>query len=116
MSTGFESADIDHGAASSPDMLEQPPRTGGAGRLGPHGAARLLSVAEVVGLYAICIFAALALSALIVQLTGGDSMAVFNALLTAASVGPAGSGRPSAWPHRCWWSPSVRSSPTGRAW
>lgn len=88
MSTGFESADIDHGAASSPDLQEQPPRTGGAGRLGPHGVARLLSAAEVVGLYVVCILAALALSALIVALTGGDAMAVFNALLDGSIRGP----------------------------
>jgi simple sugar transport system permease protein len=88
VSTGFESADIDHGAASSPDMLEQPPRTGGAGRLGPHGVARLTAAAEVVGLYALCILAALGLSALIVELTGGDSVAVFNALLDGSIRGP----------------------------
>ncbi len=88
MSTGFESADIDHGAASSPDVAETPPRSGGAGRLGPHGVARVTSAAEVIGLYVVCVAAALALSALIVELTGGDSMAVFNALLDGSLRGP----------------------------
>ncbi len=88
MSTGFESADIDHGAASSPDLFEHPPGTGAAGRLGPHGLARLVSAAEVVGLYAVCILAALGLSALIIELTGGDAMAVFNALLDGSIRGP----------------------------
>jgi simple sugar transport system permease protein len=88
VSTGFESADIDHGAASSPDMIERPPQTGGAGRLGPHGVARLSAAAEVVGLYVFCIVAALALSALIVALTGGDAAAVFNALLDGSIRGP----------------------------
>jgi len=88
MTTGFESADIDHGAASSPDMSEQPPRSGGSGRLGPTGLARIISAGEVVGLYALCIVAALLLSALIVQLTGGDSLAVFSALLDGSIRGP----------------------------
>ena len=88
MSTGFESADIDHGAASSPDMLERPPRTVGAGRDGPHGVARVVSAAEVVGLYALCILGALGISALLVELTGGDSVAVFNALIDGSIRGP----------------------------
>jgi len=88
MTTGFESADIDHGAASSPDMSEQPPRSGGSGRLGATGFARITSAGEVVGLYALCIVAALLLSALIVQVTGGDSLAVFSALLDGSLRGP----------------------------
>lgn len=88
MTTGFESADIDHGAASSPDMFEQPPRSSGRGRLGASGRARITSAGEVVGLYALCIVAALVLSALIVQLTGGDSLAVFSALLDGSIRGP----------------------------
>ena len=88
MTTGFESADIDHGAASSPDMSEQPPRSGGGGHLGATGLARITSAGEVVGLYALCIVAALLLSALIVQVTGGDSLAVFSALLDGSLRGP----------------------------
>lgn len=88
MTTGFESADIDHGAASSPDMSEQPPRSGGGGHLGATGLARITSAGEVVGLYALCIVAALLLSALIVQVTGGDSLAVFSALLDGSVRGP----------------------------
>ncbi len=88
MSAGFESADIDHGAASSPDMSEQPPRSSGRGRLGGTGSERITSAAEVVGLYALCILAALLLSALIVRLTGGDALEVFSALLDGSIRGP----------------------------
>ncbi len=89
MTAGFESADIDHGAASTPDVGEQPPRSGGAGRLGPTGlAGRLASGAEVVGLYALCVIGALGLSALIIVLTGGDAIAVFNALIDGSIRGP----------------------------
>jgi simple sugar transport system permease protein len=88
MSAGFESADIDHGAASSPDMSEQPPRSSGRGRLGGTGSERITSAVEVVGLYALCILAALLLSALIVRLTGGDALEVFSALLDGSLRGP----------------------------
>ncbi len=89
MTIGFESTDIDHAAASSPDMGETPPRTAGH-----HGdsravrAARLRLLAETAILYLVCIGGALALSAIIVELTGGDSGAVFAALLDGSLRGP----------------------------
>lgn len=89
MTTGFESADIDHAAASSPDMSEAPPRT--AGRWAePRSAsvARLRTFAETVVLYAACIGGALVLSAVIVVATGGDAGAVFEALLDGSVRGP----------------------------
>ena len=89
MTTGFESADIDHAAASTPDMAQQPPRGGGAGRwLGLTMRGRAVSALETVALYAVCITAALLLSALLVEATGGDAGAVFSALREGAFGGP----------------------------
>lgn len=45
-----------------------------------HHRSRLTSVGEVVGLYAICLFGALALSALLVVSTGGSWSTVFTAI------------------------------------
>jgi simple sugar transport system permease protein len=83
MTTGFESADIDHGASASPDMAE-PLRDGSSGST----RARFTSAAEVVGLYVVCIAGALLLSVLLVELTGGDASAVFSALLDGSIRGP----------------------------
>ena len=84
MTTGFDGADIDHAAASSPDLSESPPRRTSS----TIDRERLTSLAEVVGLYAVCIAAALGLSALIVVLTGGDASAVFSALIDGSIRGP----------------------------
>jgi simple sugar transport system permease protein len=84
MTTGFDSADIDHGASASPDMSE--PLHGNASS---GTRARLTSAGEVVGLYAVCIAGALLLSVLLVELTGGDAGAVFSALLDGSVRGPA---------------------------
>jgi simple sugar transport system permease protein len=83
MTTGFDSADIDHGASASPDMSEP---LHGSASVGTR--ARLTSAAEVVGLYAVCIAGALLLSVLLVELTGGDAGAVFSALLDGSLRGP----------------------------
>jgi general nucleoside transport system permease protein len=83
MTTGFDSADIDHGASASPDMAEPLHDSGSGGT-----RARLASAAEVVGLYALCIAGALLLSVLLVELTGGDASAVFSALLDGSVRGP----------------------------
>jgi simple sugar transport system permease protein len=89
MTTGFEAADIDHGAASSPDLIERPPRGGGAGRwLGASPRRRVQSALETVVLYAACIAVALLLSGLLVSVTGGDPAAVFSALREGAFGGP----------------------------
>ena len=89
MTTGFEATDIDHSAASSPDMSESPPRT--AGHHGESKAARSARrslITETILVYALCIGAALAISALIVEATGGDAGAVFSALLDGSVRGP----------------------------
>ncbi len=83
MTTGFDSADIDHGASASPDMAE-PLHDGASGGT----RARVAGAAEVVGLYALCIAGALLLSVLLVELTGGDAGAVFSALLDGSVRGP----------------------------
>jgi ABC-type uncharacterized transport system permease subunit len=83
MTTGFDSADIDHGASASPDMAE-PLHDGSLG----SSRARITSAAEVVGLYVVCIAGALLLSVLLVELTGGDASAVFSALLDGSVRGP----------------------------
>jgi ABC-type uncharacterized transport system permease subunit len=49
---------------------------------------RAKAVGEVVGLYTICIAVALALSALLVEVTGGSSSEVFAALLDGSIRGP----------------------------
>ncbi len=107
MTTGFDSADIDQGASASPDMAE--PLHGG----GSSGStrARVAGAAEVVGLYAVCIVAALLLSVLLVETTGGDAGAVFSALLDGSIRGPGGSAPRSEWPCRC---SSLRSAPSCR--
>ncbi|MFP5489381.1 MAG: ABC transporter permease [Acidimicrobiia bacterium] len=46
------------------------------------------ALAEIAGLYAICVAAALALSALLVETTGGSSSEVFSALLDGSLRGP----------------------------
>jgi general nucleoside transport system permease protein len=51
-------------------------------------AVRAQAIGEVVGLYAMCIAIALGLSALLVELTGGSSSAVFSALLDGSVRGP----------------------------
>lgn len=89
MTTGFESADIDRAAVSTPDMAEVPPHT--ASPLHESAAVRserLDVLRETALLYLVCIGAAVALSAVIVELTGGDSTAVFNALLDGSVRGP----------------------------
>jgi simple sugar transport system permease protein len=83
MTTGFDSADIDHGASASPDMAE--PLHDGASS---GTRAKLAGAAEVAGLYAVCIAGALLLSVLLVELTGGDAGAVFSALLDGSLRGP----------------------------
>ncbi len=83
MTTGFDGADIDHAAASSPDMAERP-----HGHVDGSSSGRLTSAAEVVGLYVLCIAGALLLSAFLVELTGGDAGAVFSALLDGSLRGP----------------------------
>ena len=89
MTIGFESTDIDHAAASSPDMGEAPPRTAGhGGDSKAVRAARYRLLVETAVLYVLCIGGALALSAIIVELTGGDSGAVFSALLDGSLRGP----------------------------
>jgi len=84
VTTGFESADIDHSVASSPDASESPRRRT---QLWPDSVS-WRSVAEVFVLYALCIAGALALSAIIVVATGGDAGAVFSALLDGSVRGP----------------------------
>nr|MCU0261297.1 hypothetical protein [Ilumatobacteraceae bacterium] len=49
---------------------------------------RAVAVAEVVGLYAICIAGALALAAILVVATGGSATEVFDALLDGSVRGP----------------------------
>jgi simple sugar transport system permease protein len=89
MTTGFGSTDIDHSAASSPDMSETPPRTAGhKGESRSARSARFSVIGETILLYAMCIGAALAISALIVVATGGDAGAVFGALLDGSIRGP----------------------------
>ena len=89
MSTGFDGVDIDHAAASSPDMQEAPPRTAGhKGESSSARSARLAVVGETIVLYALCIGAALAISAIIVVATGGDAGAVFSALFDGSLRGP----------------------------
>ena len=51
-------------------------------------ADRAKAVGELVGLYALCVAAALALSALLVEVTGGSSSEVFRALLDGSIRGP----------------------------
>ncbi|MCB0969394.1 MAG: hypothetical protein KDB37_21370, partial [Ilumatobacter sp.] len=51
-------------------------------------ADRMKAIGEVVVLYAICIAAALGLSALLVEVTGGSASEVFNALLDGSIRGP----------------------------
>lgn len=55
---------------------------------GDTSTGRVSAAAEVAGLYAICIAAALGLSALLVEATGGSSSEVFAALLDGAIRGP----------------------------
>ena len=50
--------------------------------------ARAKAIGEVAGLYAICLAIALGLSALLVEVTGGSSSEVFNALLDGSLRGP----------------------------
>ena len=89
MSTGFDGVDIDHAAASSPDMHETPPRTAGhKGESSSARSARLAVVGETIVLYTLCIGAALAISAIIVVATGGDAGAVFSALFDGSLRGP----------------------------
>ncbi len=89
MTTGFDSTDIDRNAASSPDMGEPP--THAAGHQGETRAgrrARFQTIGETVGLYVLCIGAALAISAILIVATGGDAGAVFSALLDGSLRGP----------------------------
>ena len=58
--------------------------------------ARPIELAEVVGLYVLCIFAALFLSALLVEVTGGSWSAVFEALLDGSVRNPGRIGSPHA--------------------
>jgi ABC-type uncharacterized transport system permease subunit len=86
---GFDSTDIDHAAVSTPDMVEVPPHTVGPLHESPEvRSQRLQLLSETVVLYALCIGAALLLSAIIVELTGGDSVEVFKALLNGSVGGP----------------------------
>lgn len=56
----------------------------------PDGRAidRLTAIGEVVGLYTVCVAVALALSALLVEATGGSAAEVFAALLDGSIRGP----------------------------
>lgn len=54
----------------------------------PGQRSRWAQTGEVVGLYAICIAAALFLSALLVEVTGGSAGEVFSALLDGSIRGP----------------------------
>ncbi|MEO1061182.1 MAG: ABC transporter permease [Actinomycetota bacterium] len=54
----------------------------------PGGRSRLARIAEVVGLYVVCIAAALVLSALLVAATGGSWTAVFGAMLDGSVRNP----------------------------
>jgi len=56
--------------------------------VGDSGGGHLKALAEVTGLYTICIAVALALSALLVEATGGSSSEVFAALLDGSIRGP----------------------------
>jgi ABC-type uncharacterized transport system permease subunit len=55
---------------------------------GTRATERARAVGEVVGLYAVCVGIALALSALLVEATGGSSSEVFGALLDGSVRGP----------------------------
>lgn len=86
---GFDSTDIDHAAVSTPDMVEVPPHTVRPLQESPEvRSQRLTLLSEIVVLYVMCIGAALVLSAITVELTGGDSGAVFSALLDGSVRGP----------------------------
>jgi ABC-type uncharacterized transport system permease subunit len=88
VSTGFEGTDIDRSAGSTPDITGAPAEREHVG--GGVGAepSRLRSAIETTVLYALCIAAALALSGLLVRVTGGSPGEVFSALLDGSVRGP----------------------------
>lgn len=88
MSTGFDRSRID-AISLTPGSYEHEDQHGEpSGSAGRSMSRSLGPIAETIGLYALCIFGALALSALLVEGTGGDSGAVFAALLDGSLRGP----------------------------
>lgn len=85
-SGGFDSTDIDRSASSTPDMAAPPEHEHHVADL--VEPARWRSAAETVVLYAACIAAALLLSGLLVEATGGSASAVYSALLEGSIGGP----------------------------
>jgi simple sugar transport system permease protein len=86
MTTGLEAGGVD--ARTSPtdaDSVAAPQRRDSGARrwTGAFGSA-----GETVGLYVVCIAVALALSAILVEVTGGSSGEVFSALLDGSLRGP----------------------------
>jgi ABC-type uncharacterized transport system permease subunit len=79
--------DVHHG----PDAEQFTPELGVDGTLTEEprrGAPAVAHLAGVGGLYIVCILAALVLSALLVEATGGSSLDVFSALLDGSLRGP----------------------------
>lgn len=85
MSTGFDKSDIDAiSLTPGTHEHEDAPSPSGDG----SGRSRVGAIGEVVTLYLLCILAALGLSALLVEVTGGSAGEVFNALLDGSLRGP----------------------------
>lgn len=84
MSTGFDEADTE-AMSLTPGVHEHEDTT--PARNGKSAASRLSGYGEILGLYAMCIAGALALSALLVNVTGGSAGDVFSALLDGSIRG-----------------------------
>lgn len=86
MTAGFDATDIDRNAGSTPDMMAAPEHEHHVADL--VEPSRWRSAAESVALYAVCIAAALLLSGLLVETTGGSASEVYSALLEGSIGGP----------------------------
>ncbi|MEM8747281.1 MAG: ABC transporter permease [Actinomycetota bacterium] len=91
MSTGFDRDQVEAISLTPGTHEHEDPTDFHAGERRSDGTpvhSRFVGIGETVGLYVVCVVIALALSALLVEATGGDSGAVFAALLDGSIRGP----------------------------
>lgn len=91
MSTGFDRDQVEAISLTPGAHEHEDPTDFHAGERRSDGTpvhSRFVGIGETIGLYVICVVVALALSALLVEATGGDSGAVFAALLDGSVRGP----------------------------
>ena len=86
---GAEASQFHHELGTDGTLTEEPYRPNPS----TPASDRAKAIGEVVGLYTMCIAAALGLSALLVELTGGSSAEVFRALIDGSIGGPGRLGR-----------------------